>query len=97
MQEEALLASLAEPASAATTIPLLNLLQERKVKSLRFRLRRREQRTKEAGAPFNKRDAHKNVNRQAAALKRKRDGNGKFLNVPIYPRAKQTRCDWTAN
>jgi len=42
---------------------------------------------RQQGTPFNKRDSQKNSNRQSAALQRKRDGNGKFLNIPIYPRS----------
>ena len=57
----------------------------RKLRSLKFRLRRREIKMMQSGTPFNTREVVKNTNRQSAALARKRDNNGKFLNIPIYP------------
>jgi len=58
----------------------------RKLKSLKFRVRRRDLKMLQSGTPFNKRSCLKNMNRQTAALKRKRDDNGKFLDIPIYPK-----------
>lgn len=83
---------LSQPAhsqSQAGAAQLVLGLTSRKFKSLKFRLRRREIKMVQSGTPFNKRDCLKNTNRQTAALQRKRDGNGKFLNIPIYPK-KQT-------
>jgi hypothetical protein len=51
-------------------------------KSLSFRAKRREQKLKQFGNPFNVRVEAKNVNRQVAAIKRKRDEGGKFLDGP---------------
>ena len=68
-----------------TTPPIILGISNRKLKSLKFRLRRRELKMVQCGTPFNRRDVQKNSNRQTAALQRKRDGNGKFLNIPIYP------------
>ena len=62
-------------------------VSKRKLKSLRFRLRRRAIKTVQMGCPFNIRDSNKNAKRQSAALARKRDDNGKFLNVPIHPKS----------
>jgi hypothetical protein len=73
--------------SAPTTSLILGV-SKRKLKSLEFRLRRREIKIGQNGTPFNKRAVIKNTNRQTAALARKRDGNGKFLDVPIYPKSK---------
>ena len=70
--------------------PLILGVTPRKLKSLKFRLRRRELKIVQSGTPFYRRDCQKNTNRQTAALQRKRDGNGKFLNIPIYPK-KQTK------
>lgn len=47
---------------------------------------------RQLGTPFNKRESLKNTNRQTAALQRKRDGNGKFLNIPIFPRKETKTC-----
>jgi hypothetical protein len=58
----------------------------RKLKSLKFRVRRRDLKVRQSGTPFNVRESLKNTNRRTAALQRKRDGNGKFLNIPIYPK-----------
>lgn len=66
-------------------------VSERKKKSLKFRMRRRELKLRHCGNPFSKREGQKNSNRQSAALARKRDGNGKFLNIPIYPKKVETR------
>ena len=68
-------------------------MSSRKLKSLSFRLKRRELKMRHSGTPFNKREGQKNSNRQSAALKRKRDGNGKFLNIPIYPKAESKKND----
>lgn len=73
----------------AESVHLLGL-PARKLKSLKFRLRRREIKVLLSGTPFNKRESLKNSNRQTAALQRKRDGNGKFLNVPIFPKKQAT-------
>ena len=70
--------------------PLILGVTPRKLKSLKFRLKRRELKIVQSGTPFYRRDCQKNTNRQTAALQRKRDGNGKFLNIPIYPK-KQSR------
>lgn len=64
----------------------------RKLKSLNFRLKRRDLKMRQLGTPFNKRESLKNTNRQTAALQRKRDGNGKFLNIPIFPRKETKTC-----
>jgi len=66
-------------------------VSKRKLKSLRFRLRRRSLKIAQMGCPFNKRESFKNVNRQSAAFARKRDDNGKFLNVPIRPKTKASK------
>ncbi len=58
----------------------------RKLKSLNFRAKRRHLKMLQSGTPFNRRDNLKNSNRSKAALQRKRDGNGKFLDIPIYPK-----------
>ena len=58
----------------------------RKLKSLMFRVKRRALKMQQSGTPFNRRDNLKNSNRSKAALQRKRDGNGKFLDIPIYPK-----------
>ena len=79
-----------EALKSTTSTPLILGVTPRKLKSLKFRLRRRELKIVQSGTPFFKRDSQKNTNRQTAALQRKRDGNGKFLNIPIYPK-KQTR------
>ena len=51
-------------------------------KSLSFRAKRRDLKSKLFGNPFNVRSETKNVNRQVAAIKRKRDDAGKFLDGP---------------
>jgi hypothetical protein len=51
-------------------------------KSLCFRAKRREQKLKHFGSAFNVRSEAKNINRQVAAIKRKRDDAGKFLDGP---------------
>ena len=66
-------------------------VSKRKFKSLRFRLRRRAIKIAQIGCPFNKRESNKNANRQNAALARKRDDNGKFLNIPIRPKSKASK------
>ena len=48
--------------------PLIIGVSTRKLKSLKFRLRRRELKIVQSGTPFNKRDCLKNTNRQTAAL-----------------------------
>jgi hypothetical protein len=65
--------------SAAGVVSKQNL---RKQKSHRFRLKRRELKMKLYGSKFNVRDGIKNPMRQIAALKRKRNENGKFLDGP---------------
>ena len=82
--DELLLQTLKRAASSATILGV----SKRKLKSLRFRLRRRSLKMSQLGTPFNKREIAKNSNRQSAALARKRDVSGKFLNVPIYPKTK---------
>lgn len=72
--------------------PVVVGVSSRKLKSLKFRLRRRDLKMRQLGSPFNKRESLKNTNRQTAALQRKRDGNGKFLNIPIYPRSDTKTC-----
>lgn len=67
-------------------------VSKRKLKSLQFRLQRRALKIAQVGCPFNKRDTLKNANRSSAALARKRDDNGKFLNVPIHPKTKPKEC-----
>ena len=63
-------------------------VSQRKLKSLKFRLRRRTLKTAQNGCPFNKRaPLKKNANRSNAALSRKRDDNGKFLNIPIQSKS----------
>lgn len=79
-----------EALKSTSWTPMILGVTPRKLKSLKFRLRRRELKIVQSGTPFFKRDSQKNTNRQTAALQRKRDGNGKFLNIPIYPK-KQTR------
>ena len=79
-----------EALKSTSWTPMILGVTHRKLKSLKFRLRRRELKIVQSGTPFFKRDSQKNTNRQTAALQRKRDGNGKFLNIPIYPK-KQTR------
>ena len=71
----------------ASTTDLILGVSKRKLKSLQFRLRRRDIKMSQNGTPFNRRATIKNTNRQTAALARKRDGNGKFLDVPIYSKA----------
>jgi hypothetical protein len=56
----------------------------RKEKSSSFRVKRRELKMKLHGSVFNVRDGAKNPMRQIAALKRKRNDYGKFLNLPIF-------------
>lgn len=51
-------------------------------KSLCFRAKRRELKLKQFGSAFNVRSDAKNANRQFAAIKRKRDDTGKFLDGP---------------
>jgi hypothetical protein len=65
--------------SAAGVVSKQNL---RKQKSHSFRLKRRELKMKLYGSKFNVRDGIKNPMRQIAALKRKRNENGKFLDGP---------------
>ena len=77
-------------ASAALNRDLLTSMSDRKKKSLQFRMRRRDLKLRHSGNAFNVREVQKNSNRQSAALQRKRDGNGKFLNVPIYPKKVET-------
>jgi hypothetical protein len=65
--------------SAAGVVSKANL---RKQKSHRFRVKRRELKMKLHGSAFNVRDGIKNPMRQIAALKRKRNDQGKFLDGP---------------
>ena len=58
-------------------------------RSLKFRAKRRTLKTKLSGHPFTMRESVKNLNRSTAALKRKRDIEGKFLDVPISTREHQ--------
>jgi hypothetical protein len=57
-------------------------VSKRKLKSLKFRSRRRALNMEEYGLLFKPRDFQKNSNRQKAALNRKRDDLGKFLDGP---------------
>ena len=54
----------------------------RSQKSLKFRLRRRDQKLKLYGSEFATRDSAKNPMRQIAAKIRKRNAAGKFLDGP---------------
>lgn len=54
----------------------------RNEKTVRFLVKRRELKMKLTGHPFTTRTFEKNSNRQKAALNRKRDNTGKFLDGP---------------
>ena len=70
--------------SKVSSQELRAILPYRKLKSLSFRVKRRDLKIKLRGTPFASRPpAAKNANRSKAALRRTRDQDGKFLDVPI--------------
>ena len=60
----------------------------RKLRSLKFRAKRRAFKMRLSGDPFKWRNYVKNSNRQTAALKRQRDQDGKFVDAPIADKGK---------
>lgn len=80
------LQSEADPVMHNDTIQLFADIRVKQIqrlrKSLHFRAKRRDQKLKQFGNQFNVRSDTKNVKRQVAAIKRKRDETGKFLDGP---------------